>query len=187
MKTLLFMVVGLLPWAVMAATPAEQGVHNTSYMTQSGERVLRIETLLPVPPGRVWEAWSTDAGLQGWIAPVAHIDLRTGGAITTHYDKRAHLGDPGTIRLPITAFLEKQLIVLKVNLNGDFPQKARDEQQNLQEIVQIEDAGGGETRIVSSMVGWGSGKEWDQTYDFFARGNRWTYQQLYAYLMRRTP
>jgi len=28
------------------------------------------------------------------------------------------------------------------------------------------------------MVGWGVGKDWDETYQFFAKGNKWTYQQL---------
>jgi len=62
---------------------------------------------------------------------------------------------------------------------------SRDETQNLQEIVQIEDIGGGKTKIVSSMMGWGTGKEWDETsYAFFARGNEWTYQQLAKSLSR---
>lgn len=184
MKVLLCMLLVLLPCTAPAASvPEEPGVYNTSYVARTGERVLRIETLVPVPLDRVWDAWSTDTGLQGWIAPVAHINLRTGGMITTHYDRRARLGDPGTIRLPITGYLEKQLIVLKVVLSDDFPKKVRDEQGNLQEIVQFLDLGGGRTKIISSMVGWGDGKEWDQTYDFFARGNRWTYQQLCKYLL----
>jgi hypothetical protein len=87
----------------------------------------------------------------------------------------------GTIQLPIVNYIEKQLIVLKVSLNSNFARKVRDEDQNLQEIVQIVDIGSGRTKIISSMVGWGTGEEWDKTYDFFARGNEWTYQQLAKY------
>ncbi len=28
------------------------------------------------------------------------------------------------------------------------------------------------------MIGWGKGKEWDETYSFFEKGNKWSYQQL---------
>jgi hypothetical protein len=28
------------------------------------------------------------------------------------------------------------------------------------------------------MTGWGEGADWDKTYNFFARGNEWTYKEL---------
>jgi uncharacterized protein YndB with AHSA1/START domain len=166
----------------VAAAAAAQGVRNTSYATKTGERVLRIETIVPASVEQVWHAWTTQDGLKKWIAPVATIDLKVGGTISTNYDGKARIGDPGTIQLPIVNYIEKQLIVLKVRLNSNFARKVRDEDQNLQEIVQIVDIGGGRTKIISSMVGWGTGEEWDKTYDFFARGNEWTYQQLAKYL-----
>jgi uncharacterized protein YndB with AHSA1/START domain len=157
---------------------AAQDVRNTSYLTKSGERVLRIETVVPASPENVWKAWTAPQELSKWIAPVVAIDLKIGGTISTNYDPKATLGSAGTIRLPIVNYIEKQLITFKVNLNETFPKITREQDGNLQEIVQIVDLGDGKTRIVSSMVGWGTGKDWDQTYDFFARGNEWTYRQL---------
>ena len=161
---------------------AAQDVRNTSYVTKSGERVLRIETFVPVSTEDVWKVWTAPQELSKWIAPVVAIDLRIGGTLSTNYDQKATIGNPGTTQLPIINYIEKQLITLKVNLNDKFPQKVRDEDLNLQEIVQIVDLGDGKTKVVSSMVGWGAGKDWDQTYDFFARGNEWTYRQLAKYL-----
>jgi uncharacterized protein YndB with AHSA1/START domain len=166
---------------------AEQDVRNTSYVTKSGERVLRIETVVPVSAETVWKAWTSPQDLSKWIAPVVAIDLRIGGAISTNYDQKATFGDAGTIRLPIINYIEKQLITLKVDLNEKFPRSTRDEDRNLQEIVQIVDLGDGRTKVVSSMVGWGTGKDWEQTYDFFARGNEWTYRRLAKYLSSPTP
>lgn len=157
---------------------AAQDVRNTSYVTKSGERVLRIETVVPASTESVWKAWTAPQELSKWIAPVVAIDLKIGGTISTNYDPKATLGSAGTIRLPIVNYIEKQLITFKVNLNETFPKITREQDGNLQEIVQIVDLGDGKTRIVSSMVGWGTGKDWDQTYDFFARGNEWTYRQL---------
>ncbi len=28
------------------------------------------------------------------------------------------------------------------------------------------------------MIGWGVGDDWDKAYNFFAKGNEWTYQEL---------
>lgn len=66
----------------------------------------------------------------------------------------------------------------KVNLTGSFSAKARAEDQNLQEVIQIVPWTNGTTKVISSMIGWGTGKEWDETYKFFAKGNAWSYRQL---------
>jgi hypothetical protein len=54
----------------------------------------------------------------------------------------------------------------------------QDEDQHLQEIIQFVSGGPGKTKIISSMIGWGQGKDWDKTYDFFLKGNEWTYKEL---------
>lgn len=163
------------------ASASEASVRDTSYTTQSGERVLRIETVVPAPAEEVWAAWTTARGLSGWIAPVVAVDFRVGGSIRTNYDAKSQIGGPGTISLPIINYIDFQLITLKVNLNDTFPSLVREHDRNLQEIVQIIDLGAEGTRIVSSMIGWGTGKEWDDAYKFFERGNVWTYQQLDKY------
>ncbi len=175
----------VLAQSVPGATAQE--VRNTSYVTQAGERVLRIETVVPASTENVWKAWTSPQELSKWIAPIVAIDLRIGGTISTNYDEKATIGNASTIQLPIINYIEEQLITLKVNLNEKFPKNTRDEDHNLQEIVQIVDHGDGETKVVSSMVGWGSGKDWDQTYNFFARGNEWTYRQLAKYLSTLAP
>jgi uncharacterized protein YndB with AHSA1/START domain len=180
----------ILVTAVLAQSAlgaAGQEVRNTSYITKSGERVLRIETVVPISTEEVWKAWTIPQELREWIAPVVAIDLRVGGTISTNYDQKATIGDAGTIRLPIINYIEKQLITLKVYLNEKFPKSTRYDDHNLQEIVQIVDLGDGNTKVVSSMVGWGAGRDWDQTYDFFARGNEWTYRQLAKYLSSLLP
>jgi len=101
-----------------------------------------------------------------------------GGLILTNYDKTKTLGDSGTIRLPILSYLEGEMIILKVILNESFTARARQEDENLQEVIQLVDLGKGKTRVSSSMIGWGKGPDWDTTYDFFARGNKWSYEQL---------
>lgn len=155
-----------------------QEVYTTNLVTESKERVLRIEGIIRAPPKEVWKAFATEEGLKKWIAPVVALDLRVGGSLSTHYDKQASIGSPGTIRLGILNHLESELITYKVNLNSTFTPKARAEDQNLQEIIQIVPWTNGTTKVIASMIGWGTGKEWDDTYNFFAKGNAWTFEQL---------
>ena len=156
-----------------------QQVKNTSYTTDSGEKVLRLEIIVPINRMAAWNYFSKDDLLKKWIAPLVHIDLKTGGFILTNYDESKSLNDSSSIRLNIINYLEGELMTLKVKLNDNFPKSVQNEDGNLQELIQFTDDGHGKTRIISSMIGWGNGADWDKTYDFFVKGNAWTYEQLY--------
>ena len=155
-----------------------QPVKNTSYLNHTGEKVLRLEAVLPVNLDDAWRLFTVDANLKKWMAPVAHIELRTGGYIVTNYDAGKSLSDSTSIRLPVISFLENELIVLKVNLNNNFPLSARKSDEHLQEIIQFRKVSKNHTKNISSMLGWGTGADWDKTYDFFARGNEMIFNEL---------
>jgi len=155
-----------------------QTVKNTSYITQTGEKVLRLESVLPVSMDEAWQLFTTDAQLMKWIAPVAHIELRTGGYILTNYDKTKPLTDSSSIKLDIINYLEHEILTLKVNLNNSFSPKVKSEDGNLQEIIQFVSVSPKQTKVISSMVGWGKGEDWDKTYGFFERGNIWTFEEM---------
>lgn len=153
-------------------------VANTSYVTQYGERVLQLSIVVPVDVKEAWKLFTTDEGLQKWIAPVAKIDMKIGGSIRTNYDKTKKIDDTSSIKLDIINYIEYEMLTLKVNLNNSFPPEAKKEDKNLQEIVQFVKLGNDKTQIISTMVGWGQGSQWDKTYDFFLKGNEWTYKEI---------
>ncbi|MEO8112290.1 MAG: hypothetical protein ABI594_19740 [Ginsengibacter sp.] len=156
-----------------------QMIENTSYTAPGGEKVLRLEMIVPLDKKTAWEYFTKDELLQKWIAPLAHIELKTGGYILTNYDKAKSLADSSSIRLAIINYLDDELLTLKVKLNNNFSQKVQSEDGNLQELIQFKDVGGGKTKIISSMIGWGTGDDWDKAYSFFVKGNTWTYEELY--------
>jgi hypothetical protein len=155
-----------------------QTVKNTSYTTQTGEKVLRLEAILPIDKKEAWQLFTTDEGLKKWIAPVAHIELKTGGYILTNYDKTKSLSDSSSIRLIILNYIEHEIFTLKVKLNDNFPKSVQNEDGNLQEIIQFITVGPKQTKIISSMIGWGEGDDWTKAYNFFVRGNIYTYEEL---------
>ena len=114
-----------------------QAILNTFYINQSGEKVLRLEAVLPVDITTAWKLFNTDEKLKIWITPVAHIQLKTVGYIITNYDIAKSLTDSSCIKLPILSFIDKELLVLKVNLNGNFAQSVRNEDGQLQEIINL--------------------------------------------------
>lgn len=155
-----------------------QTVKNTSYSTQTGEKVLRLEVILPADIKEVWDLFTTDEGLKKWIAPLAHIELKTGGYILTNYDKSKSLTDSSAIKLSIVNYIEHELFTLRVNLNNNFSKAVQREDGNLQEIIQFIELEPKKTKIISSMVGWGQGDDWTKAYNFFVRGNIYTYEEL---------
>lgn len=153
-------------------------VHNTSYVTQYGEKVLQLSITVPININDTWNLFTTDEGLKKWIAPVAKIDMKIGGSIKTNYDPNKSLDDSTSIKLDIINYIEYEMLTLKVNLNNSFPPEAKREDKNLQEILQFVKVDDNKTKIISSMVGWGQGTHWDKTYSFFEKGNEWTYKEL---------
>jgi uncharacterized protein YndB with AHSA1/START domain len=168
----------ILSLFLMTGNSQSQAIENTSYKNEAGERVLRIECTIPIKVSDAWKLFTNDEKLKKWIAPLAHIELKSGGYIITNYDSTKGLSDSSSIRLPILSFIDKELLVLKVNLNNNFVKQVRDNDQHLQEIIQFKEIDPTHTKIVSSMTGWGEGADWDKTYNFFAKGNEWTYKEL---------
>ncbi len=155
-----------------------QGVKNTSYKNEAGEKVLQLETILPIGISVAWQLFTTDEKLKTWLAPVAHIELKTGGYILTNYDSTKKLTDKSSINSPIINFITNEMLTLKVNLNGNFPKSAIAADSNLQHIIRLFEIDGTHTKIVSTMVGFGESADWGMTYDFFLKGNDWTFKEL---------
>src|SRR4051812_40669305 len=106
---------------VLTTSARSQEVKNTSYVTSTGDKVLRLEAVLPVDKKTAWQYFTTDEKLKKWIAPAAHIELKTGGYIVTNYEKDKPLTDASSIRLGIINYLENEMIAFKIKLNDVFP------------------------------------------------------------------
>ena len=130
---------------------------------------MRLEITLPVDLTTAWKLFTSDEKLKKWIAPLAHIELKSGGYIITNYDSTRQLSDSSSIKLPIISFIDNELLVFKVILNDNFAKSFRNSDKNLQEIIQLKKVGNQQTQIISSMIGWGKGSDWNKTYDFFVK------------------
>jgi hypothetical protein len=155
-----------------------QGIVNNSFNAPDGERFLRFEIVVNTAIAETWKIIATEEGIKKWMAPVVFLDLRVGGMLKTNYTETAKIDDKGTITLGIINYIPSEIITYKITLNELFAEKCRKEDKNLQHIIQLKSLGQNKTKIISTMAGWGQGKEWDEAYTFFEKGNAWTFQKL---------
>ncbi len=155
-------------------------VVDTSFVAPSGERVQRLEIVIPnVTRNQVWQAVSTSEGLRTFVAPVAEVEMKTGGHYYTNYNAAAKIGDPGTIYNTVLAYIPLEMVAIHVKLFAPFFPEPVAQADRLTAILQIHDAGKGRVRVSEIMTGWQAGEDWDKAYHFFQTGNAYVLGQLY--------
>lgn len=132
-------------------------------------RTLVTEVVIDAPPAEVWRCLATTDGVKSWIAPVADVDLRIGGAIRTNYNGAAALGDPGTITLEILSYEPERMLSFRFDTPADRPDLKAAEQTWT--VVRLEPLPGDRTRVTETMLGWPDGPAGDSAYAFFDKGN----------------
>ena len=143
----------------------------------AADRVLRTEATVHAPVAEVWRAFTTKEGMQSWMVQVAEVDLRVGGTIKTNYDPKAKIGDAGTIVHHILSYEPERMLATRFDAPEGAPAAAKLAQQTWT-VYRFEPLGPNETRVTVSMMGWGEGAQWDQSYAFFEKGNAWEMEQL---------
>ena len=151
-------------------------VFNKSFQLRSGERFLRLEVVLNASLDSVWHSFSTEEGIKTWMAPVSQVDFKIGGEMKNHMNYKKKIGDPGTLTLGVINFIPNEIVT--VHLDKYFGERPAIEDMNWQEVVQIIPISKYKTIIVSTMVGWGIGPDWDKAYSFFERGNKWYFNVM---------
>ncbi len=163
---------------LLAGMAQGQEVKDTSFVAPNGERVQRLEIVVPATVRECWELVSSAEGWKSWMSPNVEMELKTGGKFHSNYRLGAKVGDPGTIYNTVLAYVPLQMLTLKIGLTDVFPKEAR-EAGTLFAVLTMEAAGEKRTRLSETMVGWKEGPGWDWTYDFFLKGNKFTFEEMY--------
>lgn len=152
-------------------------VKNTSFVAPTGERVLRHEAIVNGSLADVWNTFTTSEGLMTFMAPVVRMELKTGGVFDSNYRVGSKLGDPGTIHNQVLNYVPMEMFSIKVTLTDQFPERPR-QAGTLFAVLTFKEAGAKQVLVTISMLGWGTGEDWDQVYKFFDRGNAYTMAEL---------
>lgn len=157
---------------------AQSGVpEDCSRVEAAGDRVLCHSLVVAAPVADVWGLISTAEGWRSWAAPVAAVDLRSGGSLETSYNPDGQIGDPGNIRNRVIAFTPERLLVIQIaNAPPDFPHA--DLARELTTALELEPIDATHTRVRVTMMGYRDGPGFDALYAFFERGNALTLRTL---------
>ncbi len=149
------------------------------------ERTLVTEAMVEGSLDEVWAAFTVKEEIESWMVPLAEVDFRVGGTMRTNYSKEAGIGGPGTIVHHILAYEPGRMITTRF----DAPQSAGDKKlaEKTWVVTRMEPVSPTRTRVTETMVGWGTGEEWDKVYAFFEKGNAWTMDRLVKKFAGRHP
>jgi uncharacterized protein YndB with AHSA1/START domain len=134
---------------------------------RAAERVLRTTVKIDRPIAEVFAAWTTDAGLEAWLAKDARVDLRVGGAL--ELNAIGEVGGEGTTTLKILAIEPGRMLSYEWTAPAQFPEV--NATPGKWAVVRFAEDGAG-TTVTATALGWREGAEWDAAYTYFENGNR---------------
>ena len=130
----------------------------------AADRILRAEVDVPASREAVWAAWTTEAGIQTFFAPGAHIEPRVDGAYEIFFDPSAPAGQRGGDGMRILAFEPPRRIAFTWNAPPAQPFVRAQRTVVTLDLAAIDAA---RTRLRFTHSGWGEGPEWDAAYAYF--------------------
>jgi len=175
--------------ATFVAPAAAQGGSTLAACSRdegAGERTLCHELVVPASGAEVWRLLSTSDGWRSWAAPVAEIELRSGGRLETSYDRSAQIGDPGNIRSRVIAVAPERLLVIQIaDAPPGFPHEAL--ARELTTAIELEPVDPAHTRVRVTMMGYRDAPGFETLYAFFDRGNAATLMALRQHIEQAEP
>ena len=160
-----------------------QEISSDRIAVSEHEQALVQTLVLDAPVEQVWAHFTTSRGVSSWMAPVAEVDLRSGGSIRSNYDACAAVGDAGTITLEIVNLVPERMLLLRSDLSvaadAEWMTPAIMERgPHMANLIEFEALDDGRTQITSWGLGYGIGEEWETMIGFFTAGNEWSFGQL---------
>ncbi len=163
--------------AALLAGPAAAQVKDASSVDAAGARVLAQSIEIAAPSKAVWNAVVDAETIRRWSAPMAVVDLSQGGSLEEGFSKDAPRGDPNNIRHDIIAYAPGRLLIYR-NANAPAGLPGREAYRRLVGIVEVEDLGGGRTRLTLNQAGYERTAAFDALYAFFRQDNAQFLQSL---------
>ena len=156
-------------------------VADTSTVDAAGGRVIQLSIVLNAPAKAVWDAFADAPTVRRWSAPLALIDLRQGGSMEESYSATAKAGDAQNIRHQIIAYVPGRTLVFR-NTNAPTGLPGHEVYGQVVSILQVDDLGGGKTRLTLSQTGYDKTAAFDSLYGFFHEENAELMETLKAAL-----
>jgi uncharacterized protein YndB with AHSA1/START domain len=136
-----------------------------------------FEAIVNAPVERVWDAFTTKAGMESWMAATGDIEPRVGGRMRTSYRKGADLDGETAIHQTILSIDPGRMLSYRtVKSPAGFPFAAAIGQTWT--VIYFEPVEGGRTQVTVKMLGYSGEAESQKMRAFFEVGNKATLDAL---------
>jgi uncharacterized protein YndB with AHSA1/START domain len=155
----------------------KQFEHRSSdrYMTDQSNKILRKEMVVPASLEQAWKAWTTTEGVRTFFSSDANVELAVGGPYEIYFDLEKPYGSRGSEDCKVLSYLPTEMLSFEWNAPPEFG-----ELRGMHTIVvlQFQEVGPGQVKVILSQLGWGKGEEWDKLYDYFDKAWSWVLGNL---------
>lgn len=173
--------------AKSSAAASNKKIKSTIKTEANGDIFLIQEVTMNAPLKKVWAAYTTAEGWQGWATPVASVDLNIGGTIRTNYRKEGTVDDKDAIVLHIINYVPERILTLQAELAPHFPAALTERQKQMYNLITFHSLGENRSKIVSYGIGYKDTPEMQKLLKFFVSGNEQTYEKLIQYVETGKP
>ena len=125
---------------------------------------LIFEIILDANIDKVWDAWTTDSGIRSFFAPDCKIDPKVGGDYEIYFSPAEKVGERGAEGTKNLAIEPKRFLSFTWNNPPSIPEIRW---QYTVVSVYFELIDEKQTRLKLVHTGWGSGKNWQKTREYF--------------------
>lgn len=142
-----------------------------SVQAQKLDRNIFIQTVVDAPVPEVWQAFTTEGGLESFFAPECHIDLRMDGLLDIFFFPDAPEGRRGAEGMRIISVQPNKMFAFTWNNPPELP-GIRDQRTHVTFKFFPYGPQKKKTRLALIHDGWGDGEIWDQAYQYFVKAWR---------------
>lgn len=128
------------------------------------ERAIRLEIQVAAPVKKVWEAWTTPAGIKSFFGKDCRIELRVLGPYEIYFNPDGPRGRRGAEDNHILAIQEGKMLAFTWDAPWTFPEIRK---QRTSVVLRFIEVAPNQTKVTLTQTGWGEGEEWDKVYHYF--------------------
>ena len=128
--------------------------------------IRNIHTSIDVPADvkTVWAAWTTNDGARSFFAPDSNIDARVDGAYEIFFNPAGEPGMRGGDDMRILTYQPHHMLSFTWNAPPSIPEIRK---QRTLVVLTFDQISESETRVTLDHMGWGTGKAWDEAFEYF--------------------
>lgn len=135
-------------------------------LPSSSHVAVRKNVVIQATPEKIWQAWTTNQGVQSFFAPRSNVELKIGGKYEIYLAPDAPQGQRGSEGCTVLSYLPEKMLSFSWIAPPKFD-KIRKSGHKMWVVVQILPEGENKTRLKLTQLGWKNGAQWDMMFLYF--------------------